>query len=409
MSAELVKAALSYANRGWRVIALHFLNPQLNICSCVRGAECTAAGKHPRFKKWREAASADPKLLSLWWKQWPLSNVGLTMGGQSGLIAIDIDGEKGRESLAALEAEHGVLPPTLTQSTGRVNAGEHRLFQIDPFYADWIRNRAHVAPSIDIRAEGGLIVAAPSRHQSGMHYKWHDPTHPIAELPKWLFDLALSRREQQRIFSEHGTRPSEDELIASGWPLAKRLPAAKNALRDAAPAVQGSNGSRDCLRAAFLLIRGYCIPPEAAFDLLWSDYNPRCVPPWSDTEIMHKIDDAENAVNNVPWRYRLDVTVDHAHESTRPHAPEGPVAARSAEEIRRAEKHPHAKGVAKFEEPPAFLPLPNSVRPAPPTSKLVTRARDRWQSGSVPLPPPPPPVQLDPDPDDEEDHYDDTI
>lgn len=309
---ELAEAALAYANRGWRVIALHFINVNKNnACSCMRGPECKAPGKHPMFKKWREVATSNPVNLRAWWKAWPLANVGLTMGGQASLVTIDIDGDAGRESLATLEGLHAKLPPTLTQSTGRKGGGEHRLFHVDPFYVDWIRNRAHVAPSIDIRAEGGLIVAAPSLHSSGARYCWHDPNHAIAELPKWLFDLALSKREQQRVFSPSGARPAEEELEKAGWPLKKRIAAAKLALPMAPPAIQGQNGSRDCLRAAFLLVRGFCIPPTEAFDMLWSDYNPRCVPMWDHDELFHKVTDAEITLTNVPWKYKLDAVVDY--------------------------------------------------------------------------------------------------
>ncbi len=219
---DLSDAAVAYAARNWRVIALHFMNDK-GACSCSKGVDCRASAKHPVFAKWRDVATTDPLKLRAWWRKWPRANVGVLMGGVASLVTIDIDGDLGRESLAALEALHSKLPLTLTQSTGRAKGGVHHIFHVDPFYVDWIKNRAHLAPGIDIRSEGGLIVAAPSIHPTGAQYRWIDPTQAIAELPQWLFDLALSRKEQQRVFSSNGTRPSEESLAKKGWPLDRRM------------------------------------------------------------------------------------------------------------------------------------------------------------------------------------------
>jgi putative DNA primase/helicase len=297
----LADAAVEYAQRGWRIIALHYLNQYDGVqgCSCKKRVDCGAAGKHPVFGKWREVATTDVDKLRAWWRRWPRANIGILMGGQACLICIDIDGDEGRESLKQLEEAYSPLPPTLMQSTGREGGGEHRIFHVDPLYSDWIKNRARLAPGIDIRSEGGLIVGAPSLHSSGARYQWRNEL-PIAELPEWAFKFAISAREKQKEFSTSGERPKEEDLP----PLENRLRLARRALEQAEPAIQGQNGSTACLRAAILIIRGYVIPTNDAFDLLWSVYNPVCQPAWADWELMHKIEDAELRVN-IPWGYRL--------------------------------------------------------------------------------------------------------
>ena len=50
------------------------------------------------------------------------SNVGIVTGRR--VTVLDIDGVTGRQSLAALEAQHGALPPCPTVQTPR--NGEHR-------------------------------------------------------------------------------------------------------------------------------------------------------------------------------------------------------------------------------------------------------------------------------------------
>jgi len=310
---ELVTAAIEYASRNWRVIALHFLNQYDGVqgCSCRKKTECAAAGKHPVFSKWREIATTDYNKLQAWWRRWPRANIGLLMGGAGSLVCVDIDGDEGRESLAKLEAEHGKLPKTRSQTTGRAGGGEHFLFHVDPFYVDWIKNRARVAPGLDFRSEGGLIVAAPSLHHSGNQYRWRDPNYPIAELPEWMFKVALSHREVSREVSSSGERPTEERLLGLGWPLERRLAAARLALAAAEPAIQGQNGSAACYKAAIIAARGYCIPVEGhnhVFDLMWDVYNPRCVPVWNQDELIHKIHDAEK-VSIAPWGFRLDVAI----------------------------------------------------------------------------------------------------
>jgi hypothetical protein len=306
---ELLAAVLDYAQRGWRVIALHHITVYngATVCSCRRRGECKAAGKHPVFSKWREIATTDAERLKSWWRYWPRANIGVLMGGATGIICLDIDGEKGRESLKQLEEIHGALPETLMQSTGRVGGGVHHIYRVDPFYADWIKNRAAVAPGIDVRSEGGLIVAAPSIHPTGAKYQWRN-TKPIAELPEWLFKLFISQRERQKEMSSSGERLTEEQLEAMGWPLERRLKKARIALTSMPEAIQGNNGSTACLRAAIVIIRGYCVPVEPhsfAFEMLWNDYNPRCEPPWADWELIHKIETAEFNVA-APWGYRLD-------------------------------------------------------------------------------------------------------
>lgn len=115
---------------------------------------------------------------------WPRSNVGIAMGEGSGIWALDIDGSEGLRTLAQREDKHGMLPVTAESITG--SGGRHKLFA----YSPGLGNRVKFAAGLDVRTEGGLIVAPPSLHANGCYYQWDPVADPsevgMAEAPEWL-------------------------------------------------------------------------------------------------------------------------------------------------------------------------------------------------------------------------------
>lgn len=96
-------------------------------------------------------------------------NIGILTGSDTGIFVVDIDPRhSGDESLKTLEATYGSLPATLSANTG--GGGTHYLFQIPA--GQVIRNSAgDIAPGIDMRGNGGLIVVEPSTTTGA--YKWN--------------------------------------------------------------------------------------------------------------------------------------------------------------------------------------------------------------------------------------------
>jgi hypothetical protein len=58
------------------------------------------------------------------------------------------------------------------------------------------------------------------------------------------------------------------------------------------PAEDGNFGSNPTLRAAAVLVVRFALPDDVGFRLLREHYNPRCLPPWSDEQLRHKIESA---------------------------------------------------------------------------------------------------------------------
>lgn len=184
----MIDAALKYARAGIPVFPLHWLK-QDGTCSCRLGAMCQAKGKHPRIKNWGEEATTDEGKIKDWWSKTPLANIGIPMGEKSGLVALDVDTRHGGDkSLVELEAEYGALPKTITATTG--GGGKHYVFKYRDELA--LKNVVGFRDGLDIRTQGGLIVAAPSLHHSGNRYSWDAGLSPFecdaAEMPEWLVD-----------------------------------------------------------------------------------------------------------------------------------------------------------------------------------------------------------------------------
>ena len=87
-------------------------------------------GKLPLISEWPAKASSNPDVLEAWAIEYPGSNWGLATGKPSGVFVVDVDGEAGRASVADLERQGLVLPPTRTVTTGRDDGGAHLYFQL---------------------------------------------------------------------------------------------------------------------------------------------------------------------------------------------------------------------------------------------------------------------------------------
>lgn len=119
--------------------------------------------KRPYLASWKEFQKRLPteEEAEAWWRQWPDANIGIVTGEISGLVVVDADGTEG---LAWMKAH---LPVTSVYvQTGKGWHGYYR------HPAARVGNAVRIAPEVDIRADGGYVVAPPSIHASGVVYEW---------------------------------------------------------------------------------------------------------------------------------------------------------------------------------------------------------------------------------------------
>ena len=113
------------------------------------------------WQEFQTRLPSDEELEEWFLRRWPDANLGIVTGALSGLVVVDADGEAG---LAWMKRH---LPVTgVYVRTGR---GWHGYFRHP---GGTVRNRGRIAPEVDIRADGGYVVAPPSLHACGTAYAW---------------------------------------------------------------------------------------------------------------------------------------------------------------------------------------------------------------------------------------------
>lgn len=151
-------------------------------------------------------ASSDPDIIRKWWSEYPSANIGIATGEKNGIVVLDIDRNHGadidgNDTLHELEEKLGALPDTVEVLTP--NGGRHLYFKYPSGYNIGIHKseKEDKWPGIDIRGNGGYVVAPPSSisctDRKVRAYEWEASSYPnetpLAELPtpwvKWLDDL----------------------------------------------------------------------------------------------------------------------------------------------------------------------------------------------------------------------------
>jgi hypothetical protein len=213
-------------------------------------------------------ATTDSETIQGWWAETPKANIGIPTGPESGILVVDLDGQEGIEAFAKLEAENGPLPKTPTVRTG--GDGKHLYFNC-PSGVE-VRNKTKLQGlAIDVRGDGGYVIAAGSNHPEG-RYEWEIPPDeaPLAEAPEWLMKFVTDRASPA---IDHATTDNEalfDEI--TGEPD----------LRTAPGAPEGKRHETACRLIGRALGRGID-PKEVLKDALaWAK---RCDPPFEEDEV----------------------------------------------------------------------------------------------------------------------------
>ena len=240
LQAVNIETAHRYLARGWSLLPLR------------------SRDKRPLIA-WEPLQSSrpSPEQVSGWFSRWPDANIGVVTGEISNLVVIDIDPSHGGDaSLKRLEQQFGLLPETVEAITG--GGGSHFYFAHP---GGLIRSRMGLAQGIDLRGDGGYVVAPPSVHPSGRLYAWaagHSPEETaLAALPRWILLPSGGTRVRR-------TLADWRRLVLEGVP-------------------EGQRNSSIASLAGHLL--WHQIDPEVVLELLLAWNRMRCRPPLEDAEV----------------------------------------------------------------------------------------------------------------------------
>lgn len=172
-----VDYALAYARLGWHVLPVWSVDAQ-GQCRCGRPntEKGHTPGKHPQtdlVPHGHQDAAVDERTIRDWWAADPNAGIGISLAA-SGLLALDIDPRNdGHDTLAKIEAEHGVLHSDCVAITQ--GGGEHRLFCSDPEMS----YPGTLGKGLDLKHHGYICVA-PTLGTSG-DYRWSKGRSPLSK------------------------------------------------------------------------------------------------------------------------------------------------------------------------------------------------------------------------------------
>lgn len=213
-------------------------------------------------------------------------NVALVMGQVSGLVGVDADSD------AALAWIKKNLPESPVGT--RTPKGEHSFYSLPDGMT--VGNRARLkGMKLDVRGEGGYLLASPSVHPSGGQYEKIGDWSKIRECPvfdpNWLeFDRIKKpdhiADDRKKVGRDH-VGGSNEMIVTSGWSHPDVQRRAHAYAKKVPGAVSGNGGHRATFVLALKLARLFALNEDELFEVMWG-WNDSCDPKWTRKEIQHK-------------------------------------------------------------------------------------------------------------------------
>lgn len=198
-----------------------------------------AKDKRPLLASWKEYQTRKPSEdeIHVWWKKWPSANIGIVTGKISGITVVDLD---------IYKTPHTSLdkfPETLTVKTG--NGG----YQLYYNYTEGLTVSAEGypgLPGVDIRSDGGYVVAPPSvtsylkdGKPSGGEYFFNNTT-PIKDFPIHMFPKTKVKRSLSSTIGVTSGRRN-DSIASVIGKLLQAEPNQEKFLSEVLPAIERIN------------------------------------------------------------------------------------------------------------------------------------------------------------------------
>jgi putative DNA primase/helicase len=187
-------------------------------------------------------------------------------------VVLDIDPRhNGDDTLLDLELQYEKIPNTLEALTG--GGGRHIIFKYPGRKIPNDSRGLFFGQGIDVRGDGGYIVAAPSMHVSGRAYEWEascDPAStPILDMPGWVLGKFPNSNGNSNPTPNNG-KTATAGASAPGQSSAKKIK-------------PGERNSTLTSLAGAMRRRGM---PQAVIETVLLETNKQlCTPPLPDAEV----------------------------------------------------------------------------------------------------------------------------
>ncbi|MCD8396687.1 MAG: phage/plasmid primase, P4 family [Lachnospiraceae bacterium] len=208
-------------------------------------------------------ATRNIEQIETWWDQNPNYNIGIATGKASGglvVVDLDIDSEKNKDGVKRfqewMEAKSMEIPKTVSVRTGK--GGLHFYFRDTSRKYKNATNLFKDGTGVDIRADGGYVVAPGSIHPNGNRYEWENMPllTGIQPLPVAIGDLLVNPPKGK-------TKAAENEGKGSFSMPPGNIPEGERTdkLLKALASMQSKGFSDEAIRAAIYAENDRCTPP----------------------------------------------------------------------------------------------------------------------------------------------------
>jgi hypothetical protein len=232
--------AIRYLALGWSVIPLAYREKHPAWSALPQVYDPAQKRKVGKWEEYQHRHARQDEVE--YWFGRAACNVGIVCGKISGIVGIDCDSFSAymwvRRNLM------GYHDQTPIASSG---AGHHVFFA---YPGKPVANSVGTlgVDGLDIRGDGGYLVAAPSIHPSGRAYHWIiPPDTPLLNLPAWFFDpvQGCDPAPATATLSDLGNSAAGVYPTGKSWATARFETVCSNLRRAKVPAGNSDRGSRN--------------------------------------------------------------------------------------------------------------------------------------------------------------------
>lgn len=239
----MINQAIEYAKRG------------LSIIPC-------SADKKPLISwlPYQDKRATEDEI-RIWWGKYPKANIGIVTGLISGITVLDCDSDDAISKFQ--EVYKG------TTACAKTPRGLHYYFKYEP----GVRNTVKIAGlDLDLRGDGGYVVAPPSVNSEGLSYTWQIKMVDSSALDSLesLISFFYISKSQENGYKNGSHKSQESQSVTEYF-------------------VSGRRDS-DLFHAANCLIKGYA-EGEFVYQVI-KTLAENCNPPFPEKEVEAKIQSA---------------------------------------------------------------------------------------------------------------------